>query len=133
MSWINKSDVEVTLTPSQATSAQNRTQSSTYYTVKYGDNLSSIASRYGVSTGQLQSWNGIANANRIYVGQRLVVKKGASQARATSSTQGRYRIVTAGDSLSHISYLTGYSISYLQSKNGISNPNFIRVGQRIYY
>lgn len=133
MSWINKSDVEVTLTPSQTASSQNRIQSSTYYTVKYGDNLSSIASRYGVSTGQLQSWNGIANANRIYVGQRLVVKKGTSQSRVTTSTQGRYRIVQKNDSLSRISYLTGYSISYLQSKNGISNPNFIRVGQRIYY
>ncbi|MFD2018615.1 LysM peptidoglycan-binding domain-containing protein [Ligilactobacillus acidipiscis] len=38
-----------------------------------------------------------------------------------------------GDSLSRISTLTGYSISYLQSKNGIRNANYIYPGQHIYY
>ena len=45
-----------------------------YYTVKNGDNLSSIAKRYGTTVNQLVSWNNISNANLIYVGQKLRVK-----------------------------------------------------------
>ena len=45
-----------------------------YYTVKNGDNLSNIAKKYGTSVNQLVSWNNIANANLIYVGQNLRVK-----------------------------------------------------------
>lgn len=47
----------------------------TYYTVVSGDNLTSIANRYGTTVAQLVEWNNIANANLIYVGQRLLVKK----------------------------------------------------------
>ena len=47
----------------------------TYYTVVSGDNLTSIANRYGTTIDQLVQWNDIANPNLIYVGQRLLVKK----------------------------------------------------------
>ena len=47
----------------------------TYYTVVSGDNLTSIASRYGTTIAKLVEWNNIANPNLIYVGQRLIVKK----------------------------------------------------------
>ena len=46
----------------------------TYYTIKSGDTLSAISARYGTSVSQLCSWNGIANANKIYVGQKIRVK-----------------------------------------------------------
>lgn len=45
-----------------------------YYTIKSGDTLSEIAARYGTSISQLQSWNGIKNANLIYAGQKIRVK-----------------------------------------------------------
>lgn len=41
------------------------------YTVRYGDNLSVIAIRLGTTVSQLQSVNGIRNANLIYAGQNL--------------------------------------------------------------
>jgi len=44
-----------------------------YYRVQYGDNLTKIAWRYGVTVWQLQQWNGISNPNRIYAGQTLVI------------------------------------------------------------
>lgn len=47
----------------------------TYYTVKSGDTLSAIAKKYGTTVSQLVKWNNIANANKIYVGQLLIVKK----------------------------------------------------------
>ena len=45
-----------------------------YYTVKSGDTLSGIASRYGTTWQKLQAMNGISNPNRIYAGQRIRVK-----------------------------------------------------------
>lgn len=45
-----------------------------YYTVKRGDTLSGIASKYGTTYQRLAQMNGIANPNKIYTGQRLRVK-----------------------------------------------------------
>lgn len=126
MSWINRSNVEITLTGSQTQQATG-----SYYTVRYGDTLSGIAAKYGTTSAKLQSLNGISNPKYIYVGQRLKVTGGTSTAR--TSNAGRYRIVQSGDTLSRISYLTGYSINYLAQKNGIVDKNYLRIGQRIYY
>lgn len=43
------------------------------YMVKAGDNLSSIAKRYGVTVADIQARNGIANPNKIYPGQLLTI------------------------------------------------------------
>lgn len=47
---------------------------SVYYTVRVGDNLSAIASRYGTSYQSIAALNGLANPNLIYVGQTLKIK-----------------------------------------------------------
>lgn len=45
-----------------------------YYTIKSGDTLSGIASKFGTTVSQLQSWNNIKNANLIYAGRKIRVK-----------------------------------------------------------
>lgn len=45
-----------------------------YYTVRSGDTLSGIASRYGTTYQKLAQMNGITNPNLIYPGQRIRVK-----------------------------------------------------------
>lgn len=45
-----------------------------YYTIKSGDNLSSIAKKYGTSVNQLVQWNNIKNPNLIYPNQKIRVK-----------------------------------------------------------
>ena len=50
------------------------TPSVVYYTIKAGDNLSTIASKYGTTVNQLVSWNNIKNPNLIYAGQKIRVK-----------------------------------------------------------
>lgn len=45
-----------------------------YYTIKSGDTLSALAKKYGTTVAQLQKWNNIANANKIYAGQKIRVK-----------------------------------------------------------
>jgi LysM repeat protein len=54
--------------------------SSGVHVVRVGENLSSIAARYGVTVAALASANGIANPNHIYVGQRLTIGSGAATA-----------------------------------------------------
>ncbi|SDM80707.1 N-acetylmuramoyl-L-alanine amidase, partial [Sediminibacillus halophilus] len=43
------------------------------YTVQSGDNLSSIAVKFGVTVAQIQEWNNISNPNAIQIGQVLIV------------------------------------------------------------
>lgn len=48
--------------------------SAVYYTVKSGDTLPSIASKYGTSYTKLAQMNNISNPNKIYVGQKIRVR-----------------------------------------------------------
>ena len=45
-----------------------------YYTVRSGDTLSGIASKYGTTYQKIAQMNGLTNPNKIYVGQKLRVK-----------------------------------------------------------
>ena len=45
------------------------------YTVKAGDTLSGIAKKYGTTYKKIAADNGISNPNKIYKGQKLVIKK----------------------------------------------------------
>jgi len=45
-----------------------------YYTVRWGDTLAKIATRYGTSVAFLARYNGIRNPNIIYAGQRICVR-----------------------------------------------------------
>ena len=45
-----------------------------YYTVKQDDTLAEIAEKYGTTYQELAKLNGIANPNRIYVGQKIRIK-----------------------------------------------------------
>lgn len=47
---------------------------SVYYVVKRGDTLSAIASKFGTTYTYLARLNGIADPNKIYIGQKIKVK-----------------------------------------------------------
>ncbi|MDY5413159.1 MAG: LysM peptidoglycan-binding domain-containing protein [Limosilactobacillus mucosae] len=103
------------------------------YTVKAGDTLSAIASRYSTSSSTLASLNSLSNPNLIYVGQVLKVSSNAStssSANSTVTTAASYT-VKAGDTLSAIAAKYGTTYQALASTNSISNPNDIYVGQVI--
>lgn len=70
-------DVRKTVLGSRYTEVQNKINGASaaqYYTIQSGDTLSAIASKCGTTVAQLQLWNGIANANVIYAGQKIRVK-----------------------------------------------------------
>lgn len=120
-SWINKSDVEVisvSSAPIQAPAAGGT------YTVKSGDTLSSIASKFGTSYQALASLNGISNPNIIYIGQVLRVN-------GSASTSSVYYTVRVGDNLSAIASRYGTSYQSIAALNGLANPNLIYAGQTL--
>ena len=62
------------ITKGKTSSSASSSSSKKYYTIKSGDTLSEIASKYGTTVSQICSWNGIKNANKIYAGQKIRVK-----------------------------------------------------------
>ena len=54
-------------------STPSRSTGKRVHVVRWGETLSGIAARYGVSVRALMRANGLRSANRIYAGQRLVI------------------------------------------------------------
>jgi LysM repeat protein len=99
------------------------------YVVQRGDTLSEIAARFGVSVSAIARANGLADTDFVWWGQRLVIPGAATSAPA-SSGGGTY-VVQRGDTLAKIAARYGVSMSAIASANGLSNTNFVWVGQRL--
>ncbi|MBT0903807.1 LysM peptidoglycan-binding domain-containing protein [Streptococcus infantarius subsp. infantarius] len=119
-SWINKADVEII----SVSSAPIQAPAVGTYTVRSGDTLSGIASKFGTSYQALASLNGISNSNLIYVGQVLRIN-------GSASTGSVYYTVRVGDNLSAIASRYGTSYQSIAALNGLANPNLIYVGQTL--
>jgi len=103
------------------------------YTVKSGDTLYSIATRYGTTVQQLVILNNLSNPNAISVGQTLNVPGaggGSSGGTGGPVVDGKY-IVQRGDTLFAISRRFGTTVTILQELNDIEDPDEISVGQEI--
>lgn len=92
---------------------------STSYTVKAGDTLGAIATKFGTTYQELARINNISNPNLIYVGQVIKIN-GVSSNTYT---------VQKGDTLSEIAQRYNTTVSELASKNGIADINKIYIGQ----
>ncbi len=97
------------------------------YVVGWGDTLNSIAQRYGTTVAAIVEANGVSNPNFIYVGQTLSIPRTNSVPTGDSSVY----VVQSGDTLSTIAARHGTTVNQLVQMNGLSNPNFIVVGQRL--
>lgn len=121
-----------------------------YYTVHSGDTLSGIANKFSTSVNTLAHLNDIQNVNRIYVGQRLLVRQNSSaadqhQTQANTNTNNEHAgstntdsntnvssyVVQSGDTLSGIANKFNTTYTSLAQLNHLSNPNRIYVGQRL--
>ncbi|MEE3079227.1 MAG: LysM peptidoglycan-binding domain-containing protein [Bdellovibrionota bacterium] len=96
----------------------------TVYKVKRGDNLSTIARRLGVRLSTLKRINNI-RGSKIFVGQKLVIKKSHSSRRVNTT-----HIVRRGENLSRIARKYRTSIRSLKRLNGLRSSK-IMVGQRL--
>lgn len=98
------------------------------HVVQPGEALSTIATRYGITTDALARANGIVNPNWIYAGQRLTIP-GPGSVGTTAS--GTHHTVRRGENLYTIAAHYGVSADALARANGIVNPNLIYAGQRL--
>ncbi len=119
------------------------------YYVQYGDALSTISQRFGVSVSNLKEWNDL-NGNLIRTGQRLTIWTGPSLTNSTKSSASVVKPVTSilqqvqptasdsktyivqpGDTLWDISKkLPGSSIEKIKSLNNLKGSK-LQPGQRL--
>lgn len=127
------------------------------YTITAGDTLGRIAQSFGIGQQEIVNANGIANPDRIYVGQTLTIPDGvpateptelapiiverdepapAAPAPSTPAPQvlpanGGAYTVQRGDTLSQIAQRYGLSTAQLAAANGIGNASYIYAGQTL--
>lgn len=99
------------------------------YRVQRGDTLGAIGRRYGVSQQALMAENGLANRNRIHVGQ--VLKLPRSGTRTAQAATGSTYTIRAGDTLDAVARRFGVSRKALVSANNLPNAHQLKIGQRL--
>lgn len=115
--YISKTDVE--------SEQETNEMGCVVYTVKSGDNLSSIANRYGTTVQKIINCNKISNPNLIYPGQKIRIRVTTV---ADNDTQIQY-VVKRGDTLSEIANKYGVTVNQIVNDNNIRNRNLIYPGQ----
>ena len=97
----------------------------------------------GTTVDEIMAANGMTDPNYIYVGQELIVPGAggvvqAASAPAASSGGGgatggsQTYTVASGDTLGAIAANHGTSVDALVAANGLSDPNYLYVGQTLY-
>lgn len=133
--------VPVEAAPSMAVPTEGKT-----YVVQNGDSLSKIAKRVGVSSRELAELNNIKDANKIRIGQKLVLPDGARALPAAAASAvkteakpksapvvvgaGSTYVVQSGDSLSRIASRHGIKLSELRAANNLKSDKIL-IGQKL--
>ena len=95
----------------------------TYYTVKSGDSLWSIAKKYGVTVNELKTANNLTS-NSLSIGQRLRIPI------EEEDSMSSIYVVKSGDTLYSIARDFGTTVDSLKSLNNLTT-NTLRVGQML--
>ena len=80
------------------------------YTVRRGDTLDGIAKAFGLTRQALMTLNGIANANRIRIGQVLRVRQVSES----------FKVAPAGSTVQDLAVRTGVPADQIAKANGVS-------------
>jgi LysM repeat protein len=142
----------VTATSTQTSTSGGGSTSGEIYIVQRGDTLTSIAIRFNTTVASLVQLNGITNPNSIFIGQRLRLGTGSAPVpptataapvvtatpssggviptqTSTSPGSGQTYLVQPNDTLYRIAIRFNVSIVTLANINGITNYNYIQIGQ----
>ncbi len=93
------------------------------HTVSPGETLSYIAIIYETTVDEIAGRNGLANPDFIYPGQELDIPG------AGGGADGGAYVVQPGDTLSGIAWQQGVTTDALQAANGISDADYVYIGQ----
>ncbi|MCP9926263.1 LysM peptidoglycan-binding domain-containing protein [Cyanobium sp. CH-040] len=121
--------------------AARSTQPTAPYTVKSGETLSDIATRFNTSTDRLIQLNGLRNPDLVMSGTRLQVPvsprpqtsrpAGATAPPAAPDRNARQHVVQSGESLSVIAERYGTTVERLVALNRIEDPDRLLSGTRL--
>ncbi|MGH0031829.1 MAG: LysM peptidoglycan-binding domain-containing protein [Myxococcota bacterium] len=103
--------------------ARSAPGTSWHHTVRRGDSLWSLASRYGTTVDRIRSDNGL-RSDRLAVGQKLKIETGPAVAAGSRSYT-----VRRGDTIGRIARARNVSIDALLRVNGLSRSSTIYPGQ----
>ncbi|MCP4166790.1 MAG: LysM peptidoglycan-binding domain-containing protein [Chloroflexi bacterium] len=115
--------------PSAAHASGLAAEPTTIHRVQKGETLNQIASKYGTTVDSLKQLNNLRNVNVIYVGQRLVIKRGTTDNSSSPGNTGVH-VVRRGETLSGIARNNGTTASAIQAANNL-HSSVIFVGQRL--
>jgi peptidoglycan endopeptidase LytE len=128
-------------TSTSGSSSSSAASSGSTHVVRWGDTLSGIASRNGVSLSSLLRANQLSLSSLIVPGMRLTLPSGAAAAAtstassaATPSPSGRSgatHVVRSGDTLSGIAARYRVSLASLLEVNAISTTSLIVPGMQV--
>jgi murein DD-endopeptidase MepM/ murein hydrolase activator NlpD len=136
---------EADIAPPPAAPAAPATESTGTIThvVARGDNLTRIATRYGVSVEALKAINQLTNVDLIHVGQLILVPASGVTAAAAPATaapasepsapsgSGDVYVVQRGDSVYKIARRYGTTVQAIVATNNLANPSVLYAGQQL--
>lgn len=93
-----------------------------YYRVRRGDNLTHIASKFGLTIRAIKKLNRLSS-NKILINQKIKIAQSARRSK-------KYHVVKAGDNLTQIASRYGVNLHRLKSLNSISR-SVIHPGQKL--
>lgn len=123
-----------------ATSSASTTTSGgiTYHTVKNGESIGMIATRYKISLSDLCRWNNLTEKAVIHPNQKLIVsnpeKKPSASAVQESDQQKKYIYYTVqqGDTLWEIANkYQGVTVEQIREWNNLKNSDRLQPGQKL--
>ncbi|MCQ9278577.1 LysM peptidoglycan-binding domain-containing protein [Staphylococcus borealis] len=102
--------------------SNHNAEASTQHTVKSGESLWSIASKYNTSVDSIKKSNNLSN-NMIFPGQVITIggsSNNANNASSNATTSSSYYTVKSGDSLYAIASKNGVTVNALMKANNLS-------------
>jgi len=112
-----------------------RSGTSTHHTVKRGETLGKIASKYQCTVTDLREWNNLSGTN-IQIGQKLRVypAENLTENREVPKNNGKfiYHTVKSGDTLWDIArQYDGVTVEQIKKLNNLNNKSRIMPGQKL--
>lgn len=99
-----------------------------YHTVKKGETLSGIASKYNSTVQRLRSLNNMTSKTTLKTGTKLRIR---SEAKPEKTTFSGYHTVKKGETLSGIALKYNTTVSHLRELNAFSNKKILNAGTKI--
>jgi len=122
--------VPATSVPAATPAPEGSTAEWFLHTVQWGDTLYSLAARYDTTVEAISALNNIGSPDELQAGQQIKIPQAGVIVQPQPGESVEY-VVQAGDDLNLIATKFGVTVSAITQANGITNPDFIFVGQKL--